>query len=105
MRIEKDGLSFRSKLLQQAANLAAPHRVHAIGRLIEKKHFRIVQQGLGDSEPLAHALGIGAHLGFSAVRDAGELKHLRYSLAALSPRHAEELAVKIQEASSRVIIG
>src|SRR4051794_9272256 len=55
VRGEQNGSGTVGKATQQ---LAHPHdalRVEAVGGLVEDQHFRLAAEGVGDTEPLAHA--------------------------------------------------
>ena len=46
-------------VVQQLHHVHALPRVHAVERLVEQQHGRVVDQGRGDPGALAHALGVG----------------------------------------------
>ena len=46
---------------QHVAHLPDLRRVEAVHRLVEHQQVRQAEHGLGDGQPLAHALGVGAH--------------------------------------------
>ena len=48
---------FAGQLQQQLADLDDPGRVQAVGRLVQEEQPGIMQQGLGQSQPLGVALG------------------------------------------------
>jgi hypothetical protein len=105
VRVEEDGLPLLLELLHHAADLAAADRVHAVGRLVEEDHVGVVQQRLGDPQPLLHALGVGADLGVPPPLQADHLQHLLAAGLPLPAPQAEQLPVEVQEAGAGVVVG
>ena len=58
-----------AQLGDEVADLAAPDRVHAVGRLVEEDDARAAHERLRQTEALHHALRVRAH---AAVRGVGE---------------------------------
>jgi len=56
VRVEQDGNPAPAQLLQQPADDPPSDRVEGAGRLVEQQQLRAADQGLGDSQPLLHAL-------------------------------------------------
>ena len=104
MRVQKNRLSFPLQLLQDLPDLAAADRVNAVGGLVKKDEFRIVQQSLRQADALLHPFGIGAHLVVHAVLQADQLQHLGDALPQLSPGHLQERAIELKQAVAGVII-
>ena len=87
------------------ADLAPADRIDAVGRLVEEDHLGVVHQGLGDAEPLLHALGIGADLGVHPPLDADHFQHLGDALAPIRPGHLQKRAVEFEQAGAGVVVG
>ena len=98
-------LPSRFERLHQVADLAAADRIDAVGRLVEEDHVRLVQQRLGDAEPLFHALGVGADLVVHPALEADQLEDLGDALAADAGRHVEQGAVEVEQAGAGVVVG
>lgn len=52
--VEEHGLATAFQLGQDLPDITTADGVHTIGRLVEQHDVRIVHQGLGDADPLAH---------------------------------------------------
>ena len=60
VRVQKHCPPLVFKTDKNLADVLAPDRVHAVGRLIEHHQLRVVHQRLGQAHPLAHAFGVAA---------------------------------------------
>ena len=60
VRREEDRSSGRGHLAEQIHHRQALAWIHAVERLVEQQHLRVVDERSGDLDPLAHALGVGA---------------------------------------------
>src|ERR1700674_836392 len=63
MRGYENGLAFTVQLSNQILELQPGFRIQPRGRLIEDQERRIMHDGSGNSEPLLHSAGQGAHHG------------------------------------------
>ena len=73
---KKTVLPFLLQPLDDLAHLHAAQRVQAAGRLVEDQQVRVVDQGLGQSHPLLHALGIGLDGALAGGFQLDELQQL-----------------------------
>ena len=62
--------------VEQLSQLVPGNRVRPAERLIEDQQARLVHQGLGHLDPLAHAFGVGAHRPVHVLGHAGQLDGL-----------------------------
>ncbi len=71
---EQDGASFVTHAPQQVHQLHALAGVHAVERLVQEQHGRVVDEGGRHLHALAHALGVGGDLAVLCVLhlDGGE---------------------------------
>jgi len=96
MRRHKNRRALRGELVQQSPKIAATHRVHAGGRLVEKQQLRFVQNRGGEREPLLEAAGkVGGEFAF-ATDQAGEFERDAPARVQLFAPHAIRASVKIQ---------
>ena len=61
---------------QHLAHLADLRRVEPVGRLVEDQQVGQAEHGLGDGQPLPHALGVGAYRAVERLAEAGDLQGL-----------------------------
>jgi hypothetical protein len=73
------------------ADLLPGGGVHRAGRLIGQQHRRAVDQGAGDSHPLALTSGQPGWVGIAVLGDPELGQQLGAAGASLAPRHAGEL--------------
>jgi hypothetical protein len=88
---DQDRHALRQKVVEKVPELAATHRVDAVGRLVEQEHLGLVEQRARERELLVHAAreGLGA-----PVLELGEARDGEEPLAAFSkrvPRETEHL--------------
>ncbi len=67
VRAEQDRAALRAHLPQQVHEVQALARVHAVERLVEQQHGRVVHQRRGHLDALPHALGVLADLAVLGV--------------------------------------
>ena len=77
VRVEQHGLSPLRLLLEEVADLAPADRIHAVGRLVEEQHLRIVDERRREAQPLRHALGELLHADVRPFREPDALEQLR----------------------------
>ena len=70
------GAPARGVAAQDLAHGVDLGRVEPVGRLVEHEQLRQPEHGLGDREPLAHALAVGADPAVDRVAEAGDLQCL-----------------------------
>ena len=85
VRVDEDRPPLALELQEQVADLLAADRVHAVGRLVQEDHLRVVEERLGDPQPLLHPLGVGADLGVHPLAQADDLQRLGDPLASARP--------------------
>ena len=69
-------LPSRAQLAEQLAQLDPGARVEARGRLVEQQHLRVVDQGVGQAQPLLHAARQGLDVGVALVAEVDELQQV-----------------------------
>src|SRR5215471_9146979 len=62
VRAEQDRPALLAELVQQVHHVQPLPWVHAVERLVEQQHLRVVHQRAGHPDPLPHALGVGGDL-------------------------------------------
>ena len=65
---DQDRLAHRAQLAEQLAQLDPGARVEARGRLVEQQHLRIVDERVGQAQPLLHAAREGLDVGVALAR-------------------------------------
>src|SRR5579864_4818338 len=80
VRGEKNRLAFVLQTLQQLTNFVAAQRIQPGHGFVKEQDLRVMDDGLGDSYPLQHALGELAQLLASNVVQADPFQQLRYPL-------------------------
>src|SRR5262249_5649957 len=78
----------------QVLHPARPQRVETRRRLIENDQLRLVDEGLGQADALAHTLGVFFQNASLVGRQADHVDELRSAFLADSGRHVEEAAVE-----------
>ena len=73
---DEDRLAHRPQLAKDLAHLDAGPRVEARGRLVEDQQRRIVDERVGEAQPLAHAAREGLDVGVALVGEADDLEQL-----------------------------
>src|SRR6185437_12697704 len=82
-------------------HLATAHRVQPGHRLIHKNHFRVVQDGLRDPNPLKHAFGILSKLYVAGGRQSYPVEKTLHALAAFGGAVIRKSRIVIQELARR----
>ncbi len=67
-------LLLSGQLLEEDEELLAANRINAAQRFIENQQLGIVDEGLGQLDPLPHAFGVA---GETSLRTAGHADHLQ----------------------------
>src|ERR1700722_1805052 len=101
---EENGLAFVFEFFHEVTHFAAPHRVEARHRLVEKYKLGIVQNGLSDSNSLQHAFGKLAQLQALHVAQSNLMEHLFDALSTLLSRNAGKLPKIFKQLMSRQIV-
>ena len=94
---EKHGLPRRLEIPDDAAHLHPAHRVQARHRLVEDDELRVVQQRLGEPEPLHHPLGIFPDRRVPGPRKPDPGEELRRAGLRVRAGHPAQLAAKTKE--------
>ena len=71
---DEHGAPLGHQVGDQPAELKDAGGVEAVHRLVQDHQLRVGQEAAGDAEPLAHALGVGAHPVVAAVAEPGTLQ-------------------------------
>jgi len=71
---DEDRLAQRAQLAEQLTQLDAGARVEAGGRFVEEQHGRVVDERVGEAEPLLHASAEGLDGGLTLVGEVDQLK-------------------------------
>src|SRR5580658_5849543 len=91
-RRNQDGHPLREKLMQKVPELAATHRIDAVGRLIEQEHLGLVEERAREGQLFVHT----ARQGFGATvlefREASDGEQSFTTFAECIAREAEHLA-------------
>src|SRR5688500_12176718 len=90
VRAEEDGGAAISQSQDDVAHVATAQRVEAGHRLVEEYHFRIVQQRLGETDALNHALGILPQLQAALRAQPDFVEQARHSRGALGAAVAQQ---------------
>ena len=90
---------------EQITDLLSPHRIDAVGRLVEKQDAGTVKEGLREPQPLLHPLGVAADPQLLPAGEAEEVEELGGAATALAAGDTLEGAVEVEEARARVILG
>ena len=88
VRGEEDGRSLAPQLADELADVLHALRVEAAGGLVEDDEVGTVDEGQGDPQTLAHAVGVTAHLRPGPLRQAHHLEDFGYALLADLAVHA-----------------
>ena len=83
---DQDRLAHPPQLVQQRLHLEPGPGVEARGRLVEDQDRRVVDQRLGQAEPLLHPLGEAVDVVVALVGQVEQLEHLADDLLARSVR-------------------
>ena len=67
-RQENRFASFINQVTDKGADFLDTGRIQPIGRLVQNNQLRVMQQGRGDAQPLAHTGGIAGYLTVRPVR-------------------------------------
>ena len=78
------GLAAKNDFVQQLAG----REIHAFGRLVEHQQLGIVDQGLGQGQPLEHALAVGGDRFAGAIVQADFVQQPRNPRRQFPPGHA-----------------
>ena len=73
---DDDGLAHRAQLAEQLAQLDPGARVEARGRLVEQQHLRIVDQRVGQAQPLLHPAREGLDVRVALVAEVDQLEQV-----------------------------
>ena len=73
---DDDGAAGRGIRLQDRAHGRDLGRVEAVGRLVEEEHLGPAEHGLGDAEPLLHAVAVGADRAVERAAERGDAERL-----------------------------
>ncbi len=92
---DEDGYPFSQELVEDAPEVAARHRIDAIGRLVEEEDLRRVDQGAGKAELLLHPAGEIARLAPFERRQVAEGKEPLYFFGTPFLRHAVDVGVEV----------
>ena len=79
------------EVADQLEHLVAALRVHAVGRLVEEEQVGIVDQRLGQLDPLLHAGGIGLDVAVARLAQAHVVEHLVRALHRVGARQPGQL--------------
>ena len=92
-------------LEKKIADLLPPHRINAVGRLVQEQDTGTVEEGLREPQPLFHPLGVAADPQLLPAGEAEEIEELGGAPTALAAGDPLEGAVEVEEARARVIVG
>ncbi len=76
MAADQDRLAEGSELAEQLAKLDARPWVEARSRLIEQEHLGVVDERVGEAQPLLHAAGEAQDVGVALVREVDQLEEV-----------------------------
>ncbi len=96
---QQHGRAARRQLRDAEAHPAGLGGVHAVRRFVEDEQLGPVHHGLGDAEPLAHALGVPLHLAVDRGAEVGEVE--RVVEPRRRPRVVARGPVQLQVAEAR----
>ncbi len=89
VRRDHDGdAEVRAGPLDQVQHLVAAGRIEAVGGLVEKEELGIVDERLGELDPLLHAGGVAADLAVALLVQSDVAEHLGRAFAGRRPRQA-----------------
>ena len=71
----------RSRASDEGEHLVATGGIEPVGRLVEEQQSRVVDEGLGELDALAHARRVGAHRSIALLVQADVAEHLGGPLA------------------------
>jgi hypothetical protein len=91
-------------VLDHLPDLPSADRVHPVGRLVQEDQLRIVEDGLCDSGPLLHALGVGPDLVVHPAGQADLLEQFRDLPPAVVLRQTVQSAVVVHQAVGRMVL-
>ena len=94
---QKDRHALRGQTSDDGANIASHVGVQAACRLVEKEHFRLMEQPPGDEQSLLHAVGVL----FDLVASASGQPYLSQNLVHASLVHAIQSSGKDQVVAGR----
>ena len=78
---DQDRLAERPQFAEQLAQLDARPRVEPRGRLVEEEDRRIVDEGVGEAEPLLHAAAEGLDVGVALFGEVDQVEQVADHLA------------------------
>ena len=97
VRGEEDRFALVLEALDDFADFHAAQRVEAARRLVEDEQIGIVDEGLGEADPLLHALRIGFDRAFARVFQFNQLQQPVNALVGFAARQAEDFRIKAEQ--------
>ncbi len=104
VRTEKNGLALRLEPDDDIADLFPADRIQAAQRLVEEDERGLVDEGLGQPDPLEHPARELAELKVAGRLHADEIEEGGDPLLTLIFFHLEELGIEIEEFPGREIV-
>ncbi len=105
MAVEEDGLPFALEAAEDVADLGPAHRIDAVGWFVENEELRVMEHGLGQPEPLRHALGILADQSPSPAPKPHRFQKLGPPPPDIRHRHVAQPAVILQGRVAGEVVG
>src|SRR5690606_25598376 len=99
VRAETDRLAFITKRKDQVTDFLATQWIETTLRLIKDHQLGIIQQSLGNTDALQHALGKSTQRQIGGMTNAYALQQFVDALAALGARHAIKAAIIVEKLS------
>src|SRR5262245_44641195 len=96
MRIQKHRGATLAQLRHDVADEQTPERIEAGRRLVEKHELRVVNQRLGQANPLQHALAVAANAAIGGVDEIDAREQRIDARLEIQPAQTMEPAVKAQ---------
>ncbi|EKD39920.1 MAG: hypothetical protein ACD_75C00246G0002 [uncultured bacterium] len=101
---DEDRHPFRSQPVEDAPEIPAAHRVDAVGRLIEEKHLRGMDEGADQLEFLFHAAREFAGLAVDERPHVAEVEQFTDALPPAFAAHAVEIGVEVDVLANRQVL-
>ena len=100
---DEDGDTFPEELVEDAPEVAARHRVDAVGWLVEEEDLRRVNEGTGEAELLLHPAGEIAGPAAAERGEVAEGKEPVCFVGTLLFRHAVDVGVEVEVLQHRQV--
>ena len=73
---DDDGLAHRTELAEELAKLDPRARIETGRRLVEEQHLRVVDEGVGEAQPLLHAARQVLDVGVAPIAEIDQLEEV-----------------------------